>query len=130
MLRNHVLGLLLVGLLAGCSPGDEGAAPALKALDGKPDARFAGVWKTESGASTYTFAENGDYDLKARITTPNGPMDTESRGSWSVKGDKFFIKDPGGNIVGYEHDLQGDRLTLTLTGSLRNATVLLRQKGQ
>ncbi|MCW5942986.1 MAG: hypothetical protein KIS66_12185 [Fimbriimonadaceae bacterium] len=131
MIRKLGLLILLVALVTGCSPGEKDAGPAAKTLEGKPDARFAGVWKTENGASTYTFAENGDYDLKAKITTPGGAMDTESQGSWSVKGDTLFIKDPAGNIVPYEHDLQGDRLSLTLAGSsLQNKTVLLRQKGQ
>lgn len=95
-------------------------------FEGKPDARFVGTWTSEDGKSTYTLKEDGAYNLKAKISTPGGAMDTESAGSWAVNGDRFLIKDPAGNVVPYTFDFADGKLTLGLTGSMKTSTVLVK----
>jgi hypothetical protein len=124
-----VLGAVLFA--AGCA-GDDSDDIALTekppvAFDGKPDSRFAAVWKTANGASTYTLKEDGGYTIEGKVQTPGGSFDNKSAGSWGAKDDVLLFKDEKGNVVPYRYALEGKKLKLTLTGSLKRETVLVRQ---
>lgn len=122
---------LVAGLaVAGCQteqPEAESTVPQV-AFEGSPDSRFVGTWKTENGNSTYSLQPDGSFRLKSTVSTPGGKFDTESNGLWRVKNDHMLFKDADGLVSTYRHELAGDKLTLTRTGSMKTKTVLLRQK--
>ncbi len=119
---------LAVLALFGCDSGVEEVVDDTPkvAFEGQQDERFVGTWASEDGKSTYTLESDGKYNLKAKISTPGGAMDTESGGSWAVNGDRFLIKDPAGNVVPYTFELKDGKLTLSLTGSMKTSTVLVK----
>jgi hypothetical protein len=119
---------LSVGLGTGCEPEESApTGPPPVAFVGKVDESLVGTWKTENKKSTYDISKDGAYKLEATITTPGGKMDTKSSGQWLVNGDLLLFKDEKGNVAKYLWKLDGKKLTLSLTGSLKRDTVLLRQ---
>ena len=112
----------------GCGPGtgsDELSA-AMPKFEGKVDERFVGHWKTSDERSKYEFSKDGRYSLESKVRTPNGTLDTKSAGDWLISDDRFLIRDANGNIASYRWTIQGGKLKLALTGSLKNETVLIR----
>ncbi len=119
--------VIFTGLL-GCAPSDEVAdeKPAV-VFQGKPDSRFVGTWNAEGSGSIYEFKEDGTYNLKGKVKMQGGTYDNNSSGSWAVDQEKLLIKDQHGNVTPYAIDFKDPVLTLSLTGSLKNKTVLKRQ---
>lgn len=124
---------LLVGLSVclGCGPAadeilvDEG--PPKVEFKGKPDPRLFGAWSTADGKSTYTFEENGKYTYDGIVTTQGGTFPNKFEGEWSLDGDRVYFRDAEGVVVPYAVSLKDDTLKLTLTGSMKNETVLKRK---
>lgn len=112
----------------GCAPSDETVEEKPPVVfQGKADPRFFGSWKADGSGSIYTFNEDGSYKLSGRVKTQGGSFDNNSAGSWLVDGEKLLIKDQNGNVVPYAVELKGKTLSLSLTGSLKNKTVLNKQ---
>lgn len=112
----------------GCSPSEEvtDEKPPV-AFQGKTDSRLLGKWKAEGSGSIYEFNEDGSFKLSGKVSTQGGTFENNVTGSWLVDGEKVLIKDQSGNVVPYAIDLKGSQLNLSLTGSLKNKTVLNKQ---
>ncbi|HEY0866446.1 MAG TPA: hypothetical protein VGE01_03660 [Fimbriimonas sp.] len=120
---------LVVIVSAGCMAPDDATTAEKPALlfEGLPDSRFVGTWKSDTGNSTYNLKEDGSYHIKSKVTNRGQTFDTESDGEWRAKEDRLLFKDPQGNVVPYLFKLDGRKLTLTMTGSMKGETVLLLQ---
>jgi hypothetical protein len=106
---------------------DEVEKPPL-AFEGKPEPKFAATWKTPDGNSTYQFADDGKYILDSLVSVKGqSRMKTHSEGEWKVNGDRMLFRDQSGNVVPYAYEMKDKTLTLTLTGSMKNKTVLNKQ---
>ncbi|HVL38014.1 MAG TPA: hypothetical protein VM328_01360 [Fimbriimonadaceae bacterium] len=122
--------LLLALLMMGCGSSSDDLVEAEKppvAFEGKPDERLVGKWQVPADSSTYTFNQDGTYDFVGKVSTRGGSFDNKFTGAWLVKDDRVLFKDAQGNVVPYVFRIEGDRLTLSLTGSLKNETVMVRQ---
>jgi hypothetical protein len=118
---------LVACFLVGCTESDPYAKPPV-AFRGEVDKRFVGTWKTSKGDATYDLKADGAYSLEARVSTPGGTLDTKSNGKWLVDKDRFLIEDAQKNVTPYAMQFEGsDKVTLTLTGTMKTETVLLRQ---
>lgn len=120
--------VLVSACIFGCAPSEE--VPDEKppvAFQGKMDSRLLGKWKAEGSGSLYEFKEDGSYQLTGKVKTQGGTFDNNVVGSWLVDGEKLLIKDKAGNVVPYAIALKGSQLSLSLTGSLKNKTVLNKQ---
>lgn len=120
--------VLATSCIFGCAPSEEVAdeKPPV-AFQGKMDSRLLGKWKAEGSGSIYEFKEDGSYHLTGKVTTQGGTFDNNVVGSWLVDGEKLLIKDKAGNVVPYAIELKNTQLSLSLTGSLKNKTVLNKQ---
>lgn len=126
----NILPLIIVAFALGfgCAPSDETVEEKPPVVfQGKMDSRFYGSWKADASGSIYTFNEDGSYKLSGKVKTQGGSFDNNSSGSWLVDGEKLLIKDQNGNVVPYAVELKGKTLSLSLTGSLKNKTVLNKQ---
>ena len=97
------------------------------AFEGKPDPAYVGKYRTSDGRSNYTFGEDGGFELKGKVATPGGMIDQNVKGQWAVNGDRFLFKYGEGNVVPYAYKKEGDKLKLTLTGTMKRETVLVKQ---
>ena len=115
--------------ICGCKASDDELSDETPAVsfEGKPDPRFASVWKTQDGNSTYNLALNGDFSLKGKVKTPGGMFDNNVKGKWAVKNDLILFQYNGTDVVPYKYSLAGSKLTLTLTGKMKRSTVLVKQ---
>ena len=124
--------LLLLGTwLVGCAPKDTdeeitSTEPNSTRFEGKPDAKYAGAYKTVDGLSTYKFGSDGDFTLDGKVKSPSGVFDQHVKGQWALNGDRILFQ-YNGTTVPYAYRLAGNRLTLSLTGSLKKETVLVKQ---
>ncbi len=119
----------VAGLLAGCQGSeDEGGVPEKPpvAFEGKTDPRFEGKWKTADGKSTYDIRRDGTYSFNGKVSTQGGTFDNKFEGAWLIKEELMLFKDGQGNVVPYKFTLDGNKLTLALTGSLKRESVLTR----
>lgn len=119
-------------LLAGCqnARAEEELTETPKtvvAFEGNPDPAFAGEYHSSDGRSVYTFDPNGSFDLRGKVVTNGGSFDNHVTGSWAVKDDRFLFKYGDGNVVPYAFKREGGKLRLTLTGSMKRETVLIKR---
>jgi hypothetical protein len=124
------ISIAVLALAGGCTPADADAteeAPKVVAFGGKPDEKFAGKYKTVDGDRTYSFESDGKFRLDGTIDNRGQKMPVKVEGAWSVDGDRFLVKDQSSNVVPYTYTLEGKTLTLTLTGSMKNKTILTKQ---
>lgn len=130
ILKNRLLQAVLIACLFihGCQQAETEPNQPVTAFEGSVDSRFVGEWKTENGQSSYTLKPDGSFQLKSKVSTPGGTMNTESKGSWLVKDDRMLFKGADGLVAAYRHSLSGNRLTLSLTGKMKRQTVLIKQK--
>ena len=127
MKRPHLLSVLAAVLVAGChSEPPEDPGPPKIPFEGEVDKRLVGKWKADLSNSLYTFGPDGTYELKAKVRTPGGEMNTESKGEWKVKGDEVLFRDTGGNVVRYALAYKESQMTLALTGTMKRETKLNR----
>ena len=104
------------------------AEKPLVAFEGNPDPQFAATWKSADGRSTYQLARDGTYKLDSKISVQGrAPFNSHLEGDWKVKDDRMLFRDKSGVAVPYAYELKGDTLTLSLTGSLKNKTILKKQ---
>lgn len=121
---------LAVMLFAGACGADdsEDPMPAKVAFEGNIPDTYVGLWKTHDGMSTYELQSDGKYVLNSKIRVQGrDPIDSHLEGEWRVNGDRMLFKDGRGDVVPYAFALEGDTLELSLTGNLKNKTVLKRQ---
>ncbi|MBS1707765.1 MAG: hypothetical protein JSS65_03485 [Armatimonadetes bacterium] len=116
-------------LLCGCNGAANEEAPEPKKpvvlFEGSIDKAMVGTWKAEGVDQTYKFFEDGTFTMDQTIRVPKGdPMTTHTKGEWRHNGDKVVIKDAQKNIVPYACKLDGDKMELSLTGSLKVTTKL------
>jgi hypothetical protein len=119
----------LATFVGGCTgASEEGSEPTKPpvAFEGKPDSRFAAVWKNADGSSTYTLKPDGKYRLESKVKTQGKTFDTNVAGEWVANGDRLLFKDAAGTVVPYKYTLAGNKLTLALTGSMKRETVLTK----
>ena len=120
------LSLLVTGCQKEADDVDKEKPPV--AFEGSPDAKYAGTWKTEDGVSTYILDGAGTYKLSSKIQIKGQePMTSHLTGQWAINGDKMLFKDQSANVAAYAFEFQGNKLTLTSTGSLKAKTIMDRQ---
>lgn len=120
---------LVVFISGGCQPTSADVEEPQKppvAFQGKPDAKFVGTWKTVDKRSVYSFKADGAYTIKTHVNTPGGGMDTQTDGSWLADAEHFLMKDKAGNVVPYNFKVEGNKLSLSLTGSMKRETVMVK----
>ncbi len=120
------MALILTG---GCQPEETLGSddpPALK-LEGTMDPQFVGVWKSDDKASTYTLKEDGSYSLRSNRKTQQGAFEIKVDGGWRLNGEKLLFEDASKNVVPYDFKLEGKKLTLISSGTLKNRTVLQKE---
>ena len=116
--------------LAGCHSDEDGAEPEKPpvAFEGKPDPQYAATWKTQDKRSVYEIVADGTYKVDTKVVTKGqAPFNSHLEGEWKVNGTQMLFRDKNGAVTPYAIDLKGNTLTLTLTGALKNKTVLLKQ---
>ncbi len=121
---------LSLALGAGCGPKEEDEETPEKpkvAFEGTSEPKLVATWKTTDGQTTYTLSEDGAYVLKGKASTPKGPVEYTNNGFWKAANDRVLFKDKDDNVVPYLYELSGKKLTLTMTGSMKNKTVLHKQ---
>lgn len=120
----------LLVLAGGCAVEADSSATQGNSVPfkGVAEERFAGTWKTTNGVSVYELLKDGTYKLESKIAVRGqAPFTSRLQGEWRVSGDRMLFKDGNGNVVPYAFVLNGDTLTLTLTGMMKNKTVMKRQ---
>ncbi len=118
------------GLLVGCHSGDDELAPDRPpvAFEGKPEPQYAATWKTQDNRSVYQIAADGTYKVDTKVSVKGqAPFNSHLEGEWKVNGAQMLFKDKNGAVTPYAMDQKGNTLTLTLTGAMKNKTVLLKQ---
>ncbi len=124
--------ILAVSLLAiGCKKDEaEEAAPDRKVytLDGKPDEKFVGKWKSTDGLVNYDLSADGGYVFDGKVKLPSGFMNSKFSSKWCVKDKDILFADQQGNVAAYAYALEGDKLKLTLYPGLKIVTQLVKQK--
>ena len=131
-IRHFAFCSVVLCFVVGCGPKDEEITSTTAntvAFEGPPDAKYAGTWKSSNGVSTYIFVADGTYKMDSMIVVRGQkPFPSHAEGQWKVSGDRMLMKDKAGNVVPYALEFKNDELKLTLTGSLKNETVLRRSK--
>lgn len=117
---------------AGCqttADATESGAPAKPAVafEGTTDEKYVGTWKTPDGKTTYVLAPDGKFTLKSKVSYQGRSLDQNVSSEWRAKDGKIIFKDASGNPAEYSAKLEGNKLTLDLTGKMRNAMVLVKQ---
>lgn len=116
--------------LAGCNSDEDGIEPEkpLVAFEGKPEPQYAATWKTQDDRSVYQIGEDGTYKVDTKVTTKGqAPFNSHLEGEWKVNDKLMLFRDKNGAVTPYIIDLKGNTLTLTLTGSMKNKTVMVKQ---
>ena len=115
---------------AGCAKNDDGDVATEKlpiAFEGKPDEKFVGFWKQTNRDASYDLHADGTFNYKGKVSTPGGVIDTSFSSSWLVNGDRMLLKDQSGNVTEYKHKLEGNKLTLSGTGSMKIEATYMRK---
>lgn len=113
----------------GCTREDEGETAEKPPIpfEGKPDAKFVGFWKQTNRDASYDIKPDGTFDYKGKVSTPGGVIDTSFSSTWLVNGDRMLLKDQSGNVTQYKHKLEGNKLTLSSTGSMKIEVSYIRK---
>jgi len=120
------LALSVTPLIAGCAKEDDGESAPEKpkiAFEGKPDPALVGFWKQDTRDASYNIKADGTFDYKGKVATPGGTIDASFSAPWLVNGDLVLFKDQLGNVSQYKYKIEGDKLTLSRTGSIKLDTV-------
>lgn len=130
--RLFVCCLAFAGVLWGCqSPEEEITSSTATSVpfDGRPDPRFVGDWKSADKSADYLFGADGMYHLNKKVAARQGNFQIKVDARWCLNkaGDRILMEDAAKNVVPYTYQLEGNKLTLALTGSLKNETVLFKQ---
>lgn len=130
-LRNVLafgVGLALLVASIACSPPVEEAEfdPTQVKLEGEPDPAIAGTWKSKTGA-IYTFNKDGSYSLRSDVKTQQGAFEVKVDAQWRRAGTRILLEDASKLVVPYEFKLEGNKLTLSSTGSTKITTELTKQ---
>lgn len=105
-MKKHlsVWGVALL-ILAGCSGPEETVPPAAQAasvpFEGKVDPKIAGTWKSTDGRSTLVLNGDGTTANHAKVPSPGGVQEVESKGAWLAHEDTLLLKDQGKDAVRY-----------------------------
>lgn len=123
-----VVGLALLVSSLACSPSAEEPEfdPSQVKLEGEPDPAMAGTWKSKTGA-TYVFNKDGSYSLRSDVKTQQGAFEIKVDAQWRRSGTRILLEDSSKLVVPYEYKLEGNKLTLSSTGSSKITTVLTKQ---
>jgi hypothetical protein len=116
--------------LAGCNSDEDGIEPEKPpvAFEGKPEPQYAATWKTQDDRSVYQIAPDGTYKVDTKISVKGrDPFNSHLEGEWKVNGSQMLFRDKNGAVTPYNMESKGNTLTLTLTGAMKNKTVLLKQ---
>ncbi|HEY0867318.1 MAG TPA: hypothetical protein VGE01_08065 [Fimbriimonas sp.] len=130
ILKCFIACLAVAATLAGCVDTGEDEQVSEKptvAFEGEKDPRFVGSWKVEKGQSSYVFQDSGDYRYQGVATAMGNTMKIDSKGQWLATPERFLVKDEAGNVTQYAYKFQDGKLTLSLTGTMKQDTVLVKQ---
>lgn len=124
-----ILTIFAVAASFGCTREDEGETPEKPPIpfEGKPDAKFVGLWKQTNRDASYDLHADGTFNYKGKVSTPGGVIDTSFSSTWLVNGDRMLLKDQAGNVTQYKHKLEGNKLTLSGTGSMKIEASYIRK---
>jgi hypothetical protein len=126
-----LISLAVIIFSIGCSGNTESAEgppePTKVPFVGEPEPRFVGTWKLDGKDSTYTIRKDGTYSFKGMVSTQGGSFENKFDGEWKANDGQLLFKDGQGAVVPYNYKLEGNKLTLTLTGTMKRETVLLKQ---
>lgn len=123
-----IIGLaLLCGACKGSDDDGSESKPTAIPLEGSIDPKLVGTWTSQVSNSTYTFSDKGTYHMESKVKGRQGAMEMKVDGRWRLNKDRVLLEDTSKNVVPYSFKLEGNKLTLALTGSLKNEIVLTKK---
>lgn len=100
-----VLGAFLGLAITGCGEPEEIVAKPAEAaaapFEGKVDPKIVGTWKSTDGRSTIVLNADGTTANHAKVPSPKGVQEMNTKGKWLAQEDALLLKDEGKDAIRY-----------------------------